>query len=295
MLGAMATRMGFWESTRKGWSFIGAAFRMARDNKKLLLPSLLQLLVSIAYIVAWVAALIAVDPVWSDGTWALVGGIATLGSFVIFYFFNGVTVNMVAVQLEGGTPRVGEGAKAAAKNIVAIVFLSLVSTIVDQIVRAVREESGLVGRILAGIVQAVWTTVTFLLLPAIIIEDAGFVQAMKRVRALHKNNLLLIGVGEVGVRAVSGLIGLVWSLLIFGVVYAAFSVIGGTGALVLSLVVGGALFAAFVAFATFVRMAYYTCLYLWAVDVERKGESAPAPLPLAIALGHARQGRREAA
>lgn len=287
--------MGFWESTRKGWSFISAAFGMARDNKKLLLPSVLQLLVTVGYIVAWVAVLVALEPQWSDGTWALVCGAATLGSFIIFYFFNGVTVNMVDVHLKGGTPSVREGAKDAARNIVAIVFLSLVSTIVDQLVRAIREESGILGRIVAGLVDAVWTTVTFLLLPAIIIEDAGFVQAMKRVRELHKNNLLLIGVGEVGVRAVTGLIGLVWFLLIAGVVYAAYSAVGGTGALVLSLVVGGGMFAAFVAFATFVRMAYYTCLYLWAVDVERKGEAAPAPLPLAIALGHAHHGRREAA
>ena len=285
--------MGFWDSWSKGWSFIKAAFGMARDNKKLLLPSLLQLFVSLGYFATWVVALIAIEPQWSDGTWVAVCLLATFGSFVIFYFFNGMTVNMVDVHLKGGTPSVAEGAKDAAKNFVAILFLSIVSTIVDQIVRAIREESGIVGRLLAGLVEAVWTTFTFLLLPAIIIEDAGFGQAMKRVRELHKGHMLLIGLGEVGVRGVTSLIGFLWFLLIFGVIYAAFSVVGGTGALVISFVVGGGMFAAFVAFATFIRMAYYTCLYLWAADVERQGQSAPAPLPLAIALGHRR--RREAA
>ena len=41
-------------------------------------------------------------------------------------------------------------------------------------------------------------------------------------------------------------------------------------------------------------MAYYTCLYLWAAEVEKAGESAPAPLPLAIALGHREHARRTA-
>jgi hypothetical protein len=280
--------MGFFASVSKGWSFIGAAFAMARDNKKLLAPSLYQVLISVAYFVAWVVALVAIDPHWSDGTWTAVGALATFGSFLIFYFFCGITVNMVDVHLRGGTPSVAEGARDAAKNFIAIVFLASVSTVVDLLVNSMRRDRNILGRIIAGIVDAVWTTVTFLLLPTIIIEDAGFTDALRRVRALHKGNLLLIGVGEVGVRAVTGLIGLVWFLLTFGVLYLDFTALHGTAALIVAFVVGGGMLALFAAFATFVRMAYYTCLYLWAADVEKQGASAPAPLPLAIALGQRR-------
>lgn len=280
--------MGFFASISKGWSFVRAAFAMARENKRLLAPSLYQVLISIAYFVAWVAALIAIDPHWSDGTWTAVGAIATFGSFLIFYFFCGITVNMVDVHLKGGTPSVAEGARDAAKNFIAIVFLASVSTIVDLLVNSMRRDRNILGRIIAGIVDAVWTTVTFLLLPTIIIEDAGFTEALRRVRALHKGNLLLIGVGEVGVRAVTSLIGLVWFLLTFGVLYLDFTTLHGTAALVVAFVVGGGMLAVFAAFATYLRMAYYTCLYLWAADVEKQGASAPAPLPLAIALGQRR-------
>ena len=65
-------------------------------------------------------------------------------------------------------------------------------------------------------------------------------------------------------------------------------------ALVISFVVGGTMLALLAAFSTYLRMAYYTCLYLWAVEVERAGQSAPAPLPLAIALGHRDRDRRAA-
>ena len=108
---------------------------------------------------------------------------------------------------------------------------------------------------------------------------------MRRVRTLHKGNMLLIGIGEVGVRLVTNLIGFVWWCLIFGVVYFAFKSFSTQTALILSFTVGGTMFALFAAFSVYVRMAYYTCLYLWAVEVEAKGQSAPAPLPLAIALG----------
>jgi hypothetical protein len=286
--------MGFIESWKKGWSFMKAAFRMARENKRLLLPSLFQVRISIAYIVAWIAAIISIHPHWSDGTWTLVGAIATFGSFFIFYFFCGVTVNMIDVHLKGGTPSIGEGIKDAGKNSVAIMFLAIVSTIINMISSAARDNKSIVGSIIAGIIEAIWTTLSFLLLPAIIIEDAGFGQAMRRVRELHKGNMLLIGIGEVGVRAVTGLIGLIWMLLAFGVLYLGISAIGGTAGAVIAISGFGILLSLFAAFSTYVRMAYYTCLYLWAADVAAKGQDAPAPLPLAIALGHTTVGQRAA-
>jgi hypothetical protein len=288
-------RMGFVASFKKGWSFMKAAFGMARQNRKLLAPSVYLVLTTILYFVGWVAALVALDPAWSDGTWALVGAIATFGSFLIFYFFCGMTVNMIDVHLKGGTPSLGEGARDAGKNFLAILFLALISTLIETFARAARNNDSAVGKVLAAIVQAIWTVVAFLLLPAIIIEDASFGQAMKRVRQLHKGNFLLIGIGEVGVRLVTNLIGLVWWLLIFGVVYVAFTTLSMTPALVISFLVGGTMFALFAAFNVYLRMAYYTCLYLWAAEVERQGQSAPAPLPLAIALGHPRTGSQQAA
>jgi hypothetical protein len=287
--------MGFIESWKKGWSFMKAAFRMAGENKRLLLPSLYQVLISIGYVIGWIVAIVAIHPQWSNGTWTAVGAIATFGSFFIFYFFCGVTVNMIDVHLKGGTPSIVDGIKDAGKNSVAIMFLAMISTIINMISSAARDNKSIVGSIIASIIEAIWTTLSFLLLPAIIIEDAGFGQAMKRVRELHKGNMLMVGIGEVGVRAVTGLIGLIWMLLAFGFLYLGFSTIGGTAGAVIA--IGGfmILLSIFAAFSTYVRMAYYTCLYLWAADVAAKGQSAPAPLPLAIALGHTTVGQRSAA
>jgi hypothetical protein len=272
-----------------------AAFAMAGQNKKLLAPSLYLVLFTVLYYVAWIAALVAIDPQWSNGQWSAVGGLATFGSFLIFYFFCGMTVNMIDVHLKGGTPSIVDGIKDAGKNSVAIMFLAMISTIINMISNAARDNKSIVGSIIASIIEAIWTTLSFLLLPAIIIEDASFPQAMRRVRALHKGHMLLVGIGEVGVRLVTNLIGFLWFAAIFAVVYVSFTVFTGTLALVLAFVVGGTLFALWAAFNTYLRMAYYTCLYLYAVEVEKQGQSAPAPLPLAIALGHTTVGQRSAA
>jgi hypothetical protein len=281
--------MGFFDSLKKGWSFMKAAFRMAGENKKLLLPSLYLVLVTVAYYVAWVVGLLASGKVetMSDQSWAIVGGIATLGSFIIFYFFCGVTVNMIDVHIKGGQPSVGAGVKDAGKNFVAILFLSLISTIIEMFARAARNNDSTVGKIIAGIVESIWTVVAFLLLPAIIIEDASFGQAMRRVRDLHKGNLLLIGIGEVGVRLVTNLIAFFVIFLIFGVIYASIAVLGGgTAGVIVAFVLGGSMLAILAAFNIFLRMAYYTCLYVWAAEVEKVGQTAKARGPLGVALGH---------
>ena len=276
--------MGFFDSLSKGWTFTKEAFAMAKHGR-LLLPSLYQVLISIAYFIGWVAVLVAIDPQWSDATWAVVSAIITFGSFLIFYFFWGVTVNMIDVHLKGGTPSFRDGVADARKNFIAIVWLAVISAIIETFARFARNEDSIVGKILASIVEAIWTTLSFLLLPTIIIEDAGFKQAMGRVRDLHKGHLLLVGIGDVGVRLITFLIGLVWFLLIFAIVFFSFSTFGSTTALIISFGVGGTMFAVFVAFSTFLRMAYYTCLYLYAAEVEKNGPAAVAPLPLAIALG----------
>jgi hypothetical protein len=61
-------------------------------------------------------------------------------------------------------------------------------------------------------------------------------------------------------------------------------VVGGTAGTVLGIGVGGTILCLFIAFASYLRMAYYTCLYIWAADVKDKGPNAPAPLPLARVL-----------
>lgn len=278
--------MGFFASMSKGWSFIKEAFKMASQERTLLKPSLYLVLVSVLYFFIWVGVLIGTDFDFENnqGTSAIIGAACTFGSFLIFYFFCGMTVNMVDAHLAGQKPSVSEAFRDARQNVAAICTLALVSTIVDMIVRAFRgngEGGNLLGRIVAGIVESIWTVVTFLLLPAIIIEDISLGQALKRVRSLHKGHFLLVGIGEIGVRAITGLIGFVVILIVFGVVYVSLDTIGGTFGVVLAIGLGGTILTLFAAFNVFVRMAYYTCLYLWARSVENEGHGAPPPLPLA--------------
>ena len=48
--------------------------------------------------------------------------------------------------------------------------------------------------------------------------------------------------------------------------------------------IGAVIFIASITFTEFIRIAYYTGLYLWAVEREKVGTAARIPTPLAAAL-----------
>lgn len=278
--------MGFFKSISTGWGFIKQAFAMAKEDRTLLKPSVYLVVISILYFIGFVAVLLAIDIDWDNnaGLGSAICAAGTLGSFIIFYFCCGMTVNMVDVHIEGGEPNLKDAFADAKQNFFAILWMAIISTIVNMLANAMRNDDNLIGRIIAGIIESIWTILTFLMLPAIIIEDCSMRDALRRVREMHKGNMLLIGIGEIGVRGVTNLIGFLVILVIGLVVYMSVTAIGGTAGIVIAITVGGTILALFAAFSTYVRMAYYTCLYLWAKDVQANGPDAPAPLPLARAL-----------
>jgi hypothetical protein len=132
-----------------------------------------------------------------------------------------------------------------------------------------------------------------------IIDDLNLRDGMQRVMKITKENLLLIGISTVGVRWVTSLIGFVFGiggfLLALAVGGGAAYLTGGINAIsIAGIVVGVFIFFAFVVIASVVTsytsVAYHTCLYIWARDVERaQTASQPirvaAPAPLAAVLG----------
>lgn len=184
--------------------------------------------------------------------------------------------------------------------------LAVVSTIVRLLENALRGRgrrggASLLGGLLAGILDAVWTTATYFVLPAMVIEDLSLGRALKRATYIIKNNLLLVAVSEIGV---SGVVGLISFVSVFAAVVLglgiAFGLAGLGGGVGLALGVGVAVLVASTvirpggvttAAGSYITTAYHTCLFLWARDVERAQaadqdvRAVPAPAPVAAALG----------
>ncbi|MBL4635049.1 MAG: hypothetical protein JKY56_14340 [Kofleriaceae bacterium] len=165
--------MGFFDSISRGWGFIKEAFAMAKQDRTLLKPSVYSIVAGITYWMIFLGFAIATDIDFDTTGGQITGAIATFGSFVIFYFFMGMTVHLVDVHLKGGTPKLSEAYADAKQNFVAIIFLALISTVVEIISKAVQRSSrnsegagaAIFLNIIASIIESIWAMLAFLLLP----------------------------------------------------------------------------------------------------------------------------------
>ncbi len=303
------------QSLSRGWSFLQEAWRMAFKDKDLIKPSIYALFVGLIVTVIGLVPLIGAAFLFG-GTSSFTGQVAltVVGAIFIFihyvinYIFSGMTVYLIYGYLAEGDGRMDKAWARVGHELLNLIALAAASTVVSVLTSSVRNRSrrsgnvaaGLIGGAVGGILEAVWTEASYLILPAMMIEDVNLVGGIKRATQIAKGNLLLIGVSTVGVRWVTGLIG--FALGALGLLIG-FAVGGGLIALlgtsdVTGLVVGIGLGAMiFFLFAlvasvisSYTMTAYNTCLFLWARDVEKaqaqgKPIQVAAPAPLAAVLG----------
>lgn len=299
------------ESFSRGWSFLQQAWSMALKDRDLIKPSIYALIVgSIVSVIGSIPIIIVAFLLGDAGRigqiiLAIMGAFLVFVNFVITYVFSGMTVYLIYEYLTQGDGRMSTAWSIVRRDFLDLVTLAAVSTGVNVLKNAARRNrrgggiaAGLISAA-AGVLELLWTEAAFLILPAMVIEDINLSSAAKRVAQIVKENLLLVGVSTVGVRAVTGLIGFLLgfggAVLGFGVGYGIISILGtGAVGLVLGIGLGVVIFLLFTmvgnVIGTYTSTAYHTCLYLWArnVEIAQKADqpiTVTAPAPLAAVLG----------
>ena len=298
------------QSFSRGWSFLQQAWQMAFKDKDLIKPSIYALIVGTVVSVIGAIPIILVAVFLGDAgrfgqfVLAVMGAFLVFLNFVVSYVFSGMTVYLIYEYLTQGDGRMSTAWSIVRRDFFDLVTLAAVSTGVNVLKNAARRNrrGGIAASLMsaaAGLLEVLWTEAAFLILPAMVIEDMNLTDAAKRVAQIVKDNLLLVGVSTVGVRAVTGLIGVLLGLggavLGFGVGYGIIAVLGtGTLGLIFGIGLGVLIFLMFTMVAnvisTYTSTAYHTCLYLWArnVEVAEKTDQpirVTAPAPLAAVLG----------
>jgi hypothetical protein len=299
------------ESFSRGWSFLQQAWQMAFKDKDLIKPSIYALIVgTIVSVIGAIPIIIAAVLFGDAGRFgqfilAVMGAFLVFLNFVVSYVFSGMTVYLIYEYLTQGDGRMSTAWAIVRRDFFDLVTLAAVSTVVNVLKNAAqrnRRRGGIAAGLIsaaAGLLEVLWTEASYLILPAMVIEDMNLSEAAKRVAQIVKDNLLLVGISTVGVRTVTGLIGFVLgvggAVLGFAIGYGLIAVLGtGTLGLVIGIGLGVLIFLIFTMVAsvisTYTSTAYHTCLYLWARNVEvaqTTGQpvQVSAPAPLAAVLG----------
>jgi MFS family permease len=292
------------DSFKRGWEFLKQSWKMALADRDLIKPSIYTLIAGfivsvVTFIPMGVVGFLLGDSKIGQPIVYILGAALIFIQYMVGYIFSAMTVYLIYGYLSEGDGRMDKAWEIVKRDKWDIASLAAASTLVNLVKGMIKGKgrSGL-RNMLAGLLDTVWTEATFLVLPAMVIEDINLKDGLLRATQIIKKNLLLVGISTVGVRAVTGLIGFFLGILGIGLGFAAGAGIvtfGGqapwawvTG-IGLGLLIAMPFILAATVISSYTMTAYHTCLYLWARDVERAQQGGStgevrAPSPLAAVL-----------
>ena len=122
----------------------------------------------------------------TTGDWILMAAFYLSVTFVGI-FFNAALVAAAVERLRGGNPTVASGLRMAAARWPAIFGWAVIATTVGLILQSIRERSGgIIGRIVASMIAGVWAYVTFFVVPVLVVEGVGPIEAIRRSGSLFR-------------------------------------------------------------------------------------------------------------
>jgi len=177
---------------QNSWTLIKASAAVLRADKELIVFPIVS-----AIGVLVVTASFALPAILAGFLDALLEGHAQIFGFVVGFLFyvvqytviifaNSALVGAAMIRLRGGDPTVGDGFRIALKHIGAILVYALISATVGMVLRWLSERGKTVGQIVSSIVGLAWNLATYLVVPVLVVEGVGPVEAIKRSAHLLK-------------------------------------------------------------------------------------------------------------
>ena len=283
----------FFDRLSRSWRFFVACLQMLANYPLMIVPSLLSIVASLA-VLAVAFAILYFTGLWDawqeagdDKTpwqvWAVLIP-ATLVAYAAMLSFMGMIAHMVDAYLRGRRATLGQALADVIQNFPALFYLAVANLVIAMLTSAMRRRSrSWAGRAAANAADRARMVANNLVVPVIMIEDKPFIKALERAYDLFKGTVLDIIVAELGLlvfnRVIVLLLALVGTVLVVGMLAISQALLP----VAIAAIVGLVLLAA--AITSFIRTAYYTCLYLWAAAMEAlETERVPAPEPIAKAL-----------
>ncbi|HYW76256.1 MAG TPA: DUF6159 family protein [Gammaproteobacteria bacterium] len=142
--------------------------------------------------------------------------------YLITIFFNSALVACALDRMDGNEPTLGYGLSTAWERFPQIFGWAFVASTVGLVLRMIEERVGFIGRIVISLLGMAWTVTSFLVVPVLIAEKRGPIQAYKESTHLLKESWGEQIIGNVGFGMIVGLVGILPALFLGILLIAAF-------------------------------------------------------------------------
>ncbi len=206
------------EGISRSIELVKMSWRILMEDKKLLVFPVLSGIVVLLVIATFILPLVFSNGSLSLSTNSITGIVLVflfylISSFVVI-FFNVGLIACVYAKIQGREITVSEGLSVAVRHLGSIIAWSFIVATVGLILRMIEDRAGGLGQIAAGLVGGVWSLVTIFVVPVLVFEDKGVVDAMKEALALFKKTWGENAVGILSIGLVFFAVGAVGFLLV---------------------------------------------------------------------------------
>jgi ABC-type multidrug transport system fused ATPase/permease subunit len=182
------------ERVATGWELAQQSWRVLQRDKELLVFPLMSGIACVLVMASFVIPLWTtgfVDDVMAEraandgGQLRQVLGVAILFvyyflNYFVIVFFNSALIACAIIRFKGGNPNLRDGFSAATSLLPQIAGWAAVAATVGVVLRVIESRSEKVGQIVAGLMGMAWSAVTYFVVPVIVVERVGPVDAAKR-------------------------------------------------------------------------------------------------------------------
>ena len=178
-----------------GWELAQQSFRVLMLDKELLLFPVLSGLACLLVLVSFAV------PLWNTGYVSTVLEEQTVPedplTYVILFafyfvnysvivFFNSALIACAIIRFRGGNPTLADGLRAAMSCLPQILGWAAVSATVGVILRVIESRSERFGEIVSGLLGMAWTIVTYFVVPILVVERVGPIEATRRSMSIMR-------------------------------------------------------------------------------------------------------------
>jgi hypothetical protein len=186
--------MNFFDRLSNGWTLAKSSFKILKANKQLIVFPILSG-ISLLLVIASFFVITLANSGWElealrapgSAEYYLVLFLFYLVNYFIVVFFNMALIHCTRLYFRGEEVSVEAGLKFSVSRIGAIFSWAVFAATVGFILKAIQENSGILGKIITAIVGVVWSVATFFVVPIIAYENLGPIGAFKRSAEMMKN------------------------------------------------------------------------------------------------------------
>ncbi|MGH8051917.1 MAG: DUF6159 family protein [Methylococcales bacterium] len=192
----------------RSWELVNASAGVLRSDKELLIFPVISGIAALIVLATFAIPIVSLK-LFEGGTGPLgylIGFLFYLCQYFVIFFFNSALVGAAMIRLNGGDPTVADGLRIARERMLPILGYAAIAATVGLLLQFLKNKDNFVIRMLGSLLGTAWTVASFLVVPVLVANKIGPIDAVKKSIELLKTTWGENAVGQLGIGFVFGFI-----------------------------------------------------------------------------------------